>query len=93
MRAYGSQCLEQVALKLLIHYVADISQPLHNVNRITADLPDGDKGGNLFNLTYHLGVSELHALWDTAIYSVAQNVSAPLTNETYNYIHARAVDI
>ena len=49
-------------MRLLIHYVGDISQPLHNADR-------NDRGGNDFLLKLHYGVDNLHALWDTAIYS------------------------
>jgi hypothetical protein len=45
----------------MIHYVGDISQPLHNANK-------GDRGGNDFFLKSHYGVDNLHALWDTVIY-------------------------
>jgi len=58
-------------MRLLIHYVGDISQPLHTLTRITEQFPKGDYGGNLFNISSPVGfkdVKELHALWDTAIY-------------------------
>jgi hypothetical protein len=35
-------------LRLLIHYVGDIHQPLHTSSRFTSDFPDGDMGGNSF---------------------------------------------
>ena len=48
-------------LRVLIHTVGDVHQPLHCVARFTRDLPKGDRGGNLFLLA---GGSNLHGYWD-----------------------------
>lgn len=29
--------------------------------------PDGDEGGNLFNVSYNENITELHALWDSGL--------------------------
>lgn len=55
-------------LRLLIHYVGDIHQPLHAVSRYAKDFPTGDRGGNSFKITSKDGISNLHALWDSAVY-------------------------
>lgn len=54
-------------LRLLIHYVGDIHQPLHSVSRYTAEFPDGDRGGNSFLLPKMGEVSNLHSLWDSVM--------------------------
>ena len=56
------------ALRLIIHLVGDIHQPLHCSNRVTDEYPLGDKGGNSFTLPYHFGTSDLHGVWDALIY-------------------------
>lgn len=66
---------QSFALRLLIHYVGDIVQPLHNEARYNSAYLDGDKGGNTFPLDYHYGVDELHALWDEAIYTQWHHIS------------------
>lgn len=38
-------------LRLLIHYVGDVHQPLHASSRYTKKYPEGDEGGNLFYLS------------------------------------------
>jgi hypothetical protein len=38
-------------LRMLIHYIGDIHQPLHASSRYTKDYPDGDEGGNFFKLS------------------------------------------
>lgn len=48
------------ALKFIVHFVADLHQPLH------AGYAD-DKGGNLFQVSYLGHGSNLHALWDGGI--------------------------
>lgn len=57
------------ALRLLIHYVGDIHQPLHCSDRIDKNFPKGDLGGNLFLLPGHYTANDLHAVWDSVLYS------------------------
>ncbi len=52
------------ALRLLLHLVGDIHQPLHAVGRFTAEHPDGDRGGNLFPVA--TPEKDLHWYWDNA---------------------------
>lgn len=65
---YNAADSKSIALRLLIHFMGDIHQPLHSLNRVDGSYPTGDAGGNAFPLTYHYDVDELHALWDTVIY-------------------------
>ncbi len=51
------------ALRMLLHLVGDIHQPLHCVSRYSLDLPRGDRGGNLFLLADEKNPN-LHRLWD-----------------------------
>ena len=73
-------------LRLLMHYVGDIHQPLHTVSRYSQDFPDGDMGGNLFMLTEKEGINELHALWDSGIYEYDQDVSQPFNQTAWDYL-------
>ena len=55
-----------VALAWLQHLVGDIHQPLHASGRVTPREPQGDQGGNLFELE-SLGNGRrrtLHSVWD-----------------------------
>lgn len=52
--------LRNEALKFLIHFVADIHQPMHT------GLPE-DRGGNDVKLVYRSRTVNLHALWDYEI--------------------------
>ncbi len=50
-------------LRFLLHFVVDVHQPLHCVNRFTAEHAQGDRGGNDFPLRGRH--RDLHAYWDT----------------------------
>jgi hypothetical protein len=54
---------QQTCLKLLVHIVGDIHQPLHSVNRFSALHPKGDLGGNRYLIKSKIGPN-LHAYWD-----------------------------
>ncbi len=61
-------------LRLLIHYIGDIHQPLHASSRFTKNYPQGDEGGNDFLIkVINKGAGEtptnLHSLWDSIIMS------------------------
>jgi len=49
-------------LGFLVHFVADIHQPLHSTSMYTDELPSGNRGGNKFDLKGEW--RNLHALWD-----------------------------
>ena len=57
------------ALRLIIHYVGDIHQPLHATSGVNDEYPKGDRGGNSEWIDPNVdGVGNLHALWDSVIY-------------------------
>lgn len=61
---------EQVkAIRYLTHFVGDLHQPMHTVALDSDSYPEGDRGGNLFQIQPIQGwgqrpVANLHALWD-----------------------------
>jgi hypothetical protein len=56
------------ALRLLIHYVGDIHQPLHATSRVDDKYPAGDRGGNNFPIPSKQTAKNLHAVWDGVVY-------------------------
>jgi hypothetical protein len=50
-----------------LHLVGDGHQPMHNSARITAREPEGDRGGNAFELEGMYPGSNLHAYWDALV--------------------------
>jgi len=74
------------ATRLLIHYTGDIHQPLHATSRVDDEFPAGDRGGNSFPLTPKGGASNLHAVWDSIMYSQEGYATLPISDsdwETY----------
>ncbi len=60
------------ALRLIIHFVGDIHQPLHSASRVDQANPEGDRGGNLVSLMVpgkdgQLKQTNLHSFWDGGI--------------------------
>lgn len=70
-----------IALRLLIHLVADAHMPLHCASLYNRQFPNGDKGGNdfLLNHTLDKGFDNLHALWDSCILLDYYEFERPLT--------------
>jgi hypothetical protein len=48
------------ALKFVVHFVADLHQPLHCKD-------DGDEGGNLLRVIWHSHPDDLHWVWDSGL--------------------------
>ena len=69
-----------IALRLLIHLVADAHMPLHCASLYSPHFPNGDRGGTLFALK---GFSEdelnLHQLWDSCFLLDYYEFKRPLT--------------
>jgi hypothetical protein len=59
---------ESFALRLIIHYVGDVHQPLHSVAEVDSTYPTGDRGGNSEHIPSVDGVSSLHYVWDSVVY-------------------------
>ncbi|QBR84082.1 nuclease [Legionella israelensis] len=53
-----------IALRVLIHVVGDLHQPLHGATLVTRKCPKGDAGGNLFSLGKNAVADDLHWYWD-----------------------------
>ena len=73
-------------LRLLIHYVGDMHQPLHTVSRFAEDFPNGDLGGNLFMIDGKDNITELHALWDSTVYEWDQDIPRPLSEDGWEQL-------
>jgi hypothetical protein len=52
------------SLRILLHVVGDIHQPMHGVSEFSVRHPEGDKGGNLFRLGKNPVGTNLHSYWD-----------------------------
>lgn len=76
---------KSLGLRNLIHFLGDIHQPLHAVNRFSAAFPGGDLGGNLFTIDFY-GSSyrnNLHYLWDHLLESKLTQASSPFSESEW----------
>ncbi len=55
---------QAVALRIILHVVGDIHQPLHTITRVSQAHPHGDRGGNDFRLGKNKVGNNLHRYWD-----------------------------
>ena len=61
----ASDDLRSYDLVWMLHLVGDLHQPLHAAQRHTAEIPEGDKGGNEEHVIPATGETiALHAYWD-----------------------------
>jgi len=77
-----------VALCWIFHLLGDSHQPLHAVSLFTTQFPEGDRGGNLFYISFYNpadpsspATQNLHAYWDNIL----------LMDDTYDPARALAV--
>ena len=55
------------ALKLLVHFVGDMHQPLHAIDRKDPVSGNPDRGGNEVHVTFFGTPTNLHTVWDSGI--------------------------
>jgi len=60
-------------LRVLLHVVGDIHQPMHSVSLYSARTRNGDKGGNMYHLKNNPVADNLHAYWDRGGGSLIRN--------------------
>ncbi len=73
------------ALKLFIHLVGDIHQPLHSASRVSKNFPRGDMGGNLFKIA-HPNFGNLHSLWDSGL-GALNELQRPFTDSEISWLN------
>jgi len=81
------------ALRLLIHLLGDLHQPLHNMDLFNDENIKGDNGGNSFDLPYHYGADELHAVYDTLMYSQHNSIPRPISNDDWTALEVTVTDM
>lgn len=79
------------SLRYLIHLVGDIHQPLHNASMVTPQFPNGDVGGNLFNVKVPEAYN-LHTLWDLCLKRYTE-VRTPIDSDKFAYLMKTAQEI
>jgi len=78
------------AMRLLLHYIGDIHQPLHATSRVDSSYPAGDRGGNEFPLPSVDGAKNLHAVWDSVAYEFTNDYKLPFSESDWKKIGEQA---
>lgn len=78
------------ALRLLIHYVGDIHQPLHATARVDPQYPKGDAGGNFVAIPVKEGAKNLHSVWDSVLYAYTATPNMPFNYGDWNTLGTEA---
>ena len=74
--------IRATALKYIVHFVADLHQPLHGGER-------ADKGGNDVKVTFNGRLTNLHSLWDSGLLLSYGQSAADVTQRLRDQIAAR----
>lgn len=72
LKTSNDKAAQARALRLIIHFVGDIHQPLHCTAKVSKADREGDQGGNFFKIKIvgddgELTDSNLHSYWDSGI--------------------------
>jgi len=73
------------ALRMIVHYVGDVHQPLHSATLVDSHYTTGDRGGTSEHIPSKDGVSSLHFVWDSVLYEYTGRVSLPLTTSAWDW--------
>ena len=82
------------ALRLVVHYVGDIHQPLRGTSEVDQMFPQGDMGGNSHKLPAdpETGVEDLHAVWDSVIYDFPGYETLPMDDKTWDFYTSHSTE-
>jgi hypothetical protein len=87
----NEQVARSVAIRLLIHYIGDIHQPLHAITKVNHEFPGSDHIGAFFKLD---GENTLHSLWDEAVNQYkGEKVELPLTAHGFKRLEDEAAHL
>ena len=84
---------KSVFMRVLLHVVGDIHQPLHCADLYNLTFPEGDEGGNKLNVTVKTHNNEtmpLHHYWDAIAYRLPDDLKRPLNESAKETLEAWA---
>lgn len=63
--------------------MGDISQPLHATSRVDKEYPRGDFGGNTVHIPDRDNITNLHAAWDSVLYTQEGYADLPFSDSDW----------
>ena len=82
---------KSINLRMLIHLIGDIHQPLHASTLVNDKFPRGDSGGNAFKINMP-GAKNLHAYWDSCLKKYP-SMKHPLSDRQFKKLDSFVDDI
>jgi len=76
---------KSMAVRLIIHYLGDIHQPLHSAALVDHTYPKGDAGGNFEHIPAMDSVSNLHAVWDSVLMTYEGFPKLPFSDDDWTW--------
>ncbi|CAD8106344.1 unnamed protein product [Paramecium primaurelia] len=84
-------------LRVLLHVIGDMHQPLHDTTFWNDTFPNGDAGGNFMKIQLKNGTFvNFHSYWDSVAFTMASNatyMSRPLSQSDNEYLDKWSNDI
>jgi hypothetical protein len=86
---------KSMCMRFLIHIIGDVHQPLHTASLFSKEFPDGDLGGNKFEIFYPSkhSLNELHVFWDSTGNKYSAKYKVPLSEKYYDELQEIAANI
>jgi len=81
------------ALRLVMHYIGDIHQPLHATSRVDDKYPAGDRGGNSFPVKPVGDAHNLHSVWDSVGFEFVGREVLPYSDSDWKQLGEDAAKI
>lgn len=82
-----------IALCWIFHLMGDIHQPLHSTALVSAQFPEGDRGGNSFFVRNKTRTNNLHSLWDGLWDKETAGKSAPGSDVKEKVDHVKLLKV
>ncbi|CAK64822.1 unnamed protein product (macronuclear) [Paramecium tetraurelia] len=84
-------------LRVLLHVIGDLHQPLHDTTFWNSSYPNGDQGGNFMKVQLENGtLVNLHSFWDAGAFAFSPNNSflvRPLSQSDQEYLNKWSLDV
>ena len=80
-------------IRLLLHLVGDVMQPMHACVLYSPQYPNGDEGGNLYKVHYNHTTTSLHAFWDGCAGLYNEYFELPLSTANMTLLENQALGI
>jgi len=83
---------ESMAVRFLIHIIGDLHQPLHASSLFSPQFPNGDRGGNDYQVLFKGKKQNLHFVYD-AIFFYYRQLNSPFSLSDSTYLKQSSSDL